>query len=878
MGSTNRLTGNTQIMAEDSFPIDRADFFDSVSVPETPEALRQYASLIDHYIQERFEASRIGPEMDFIGNPYAIVALGGYGRAEQCVHSDVDLLFVFYKRVPPSADALIREIVYPLWDFKVEVGYATRSIEECVHFAKEDYEILTSFLDARFICGNSSVFSRMKDQIRKRVILKDSKKIINWLVERNQERHKNFGDSTFLLQPNLKEGNGGLRDYHTLRWIAGVKYELTQIRDLEYQGCLSHHEFNDLMSALSFIWAVRNKLHQITKRKNDQLYFEYQTQVADTMGFVSCNGQSAVEAFLSALHSHMAFIKHQLQLFLYELGQGQRKKWLKRIKKISETPGIYEEKGQLNFDSPKSILNNPELLINIFEVSARLNMPLSREALRLVREFNYLVNDAFYTSPSVISDFEKILLAPAGSFNVLEQMLDTGFLANLIPEYRRVADRIQYDAYHLYPVDRHMLRTVNAIKTFENSNVTAHDKLCGQIYRELKRKKALLWAALLHDIGKGEAGEKHSHAGAKMAVQVMERMGYGPREIDVVSFLIENHLLLIKTATRRDTNDEETAISCARQINDAARLKMLYLLTAADSSATGPKAWNDWTATLLKDFFLKVLGVLETGELATSNAVLQINRKREEIIKLAGDLIKKETVEELLDAMSPRYFLYTDTSDVLAHMKLFKQIGDARFVWSVKQSAESYTRTVTICAKDRPGLFSKIAGVFTLNNINILDVQAYTWSNNIALDIFKVEPPPEQLFEEERWARAEKHLRSALSGEMNLADELAKRGLPDKTSFSHISIRPNRVVIDNESSSFFTIIDVFAYDFRGLLYLISDAISRCGLNIRTAKIATKVDQVVDVFYVRDENDAKVDDENRVEQIKSEILSVLPERH
>ncbi|MCU0599346.1 MAG: [protein-PII] uridylyltransferase [Desulfobacterales bacterium] len=878
MGSTNRLTGNTQIMAAEGLPVNRADFFDSVTVPETPEALRQFASLIDHYIQDRFEASRIGPEMDFIDNPYAVVALGGYGRAEQCVHSDVDLLFVFYKRVPPSADALIREIVYPLWDIKVEVGYATRSIEECVRFAKDDYEILTSFLDARFICGNSSVFTRMKDQIRKRVILKDSKKIILWLVERNQERHKNFGDSTFLLQPNLKEGNGGLRDYHTLRWIAGVKYDLTQIRDLEYQGCLSHQEFNDLTSALSFIWAVRNNLHRITKRKCDQLYFEYQTQVADSMGFVSRNGQSAVEAFLSALHSHMTFIKHQLQLFLYELGQGQRKKWLKRFKKISETPGIYLERGQLNFDSPESILSNPEILIRIFEVSARLNMPLSREALRLVREFNYLVDEAFYQSNSVRTDFEKILLSPPGSFNVLEQMLDTGFLMHLIPEYRRVADRVQYDAYHLYPVDRHMLRTVNAVKTFGLSRATVHENLCDQIYRELKRKKNLLWAALLHDIGKGEPGEKHSHAGAKMAAQVMERMGYNQREVDLVSFLIENHLLLIKTATRRDTNDEETAISCARQINDATRLKMLYLLTAADSSATGPKAWNDWTATLLKDFFLKVLGILETGELASSGTVLQINKKRESIIELAGDLMKKTTVEEVVDAMSPRYFLYTDAEEILDHMKLFSRLNEAPFVWNVRHASQSNTRTVTICAKDRPGLFSRIAGVFTLNNINILDVQAYTWRNHVALDIFKVEPPPEQLFEEERWARAEKHLRAALSGEINLADELAKRGLPEKKIDAHISIRPNRVVIDNETSSFFTIIEVFAYDFRGLLYLISDAISRCGLNIRTAKIATKVDQVVDVFYVKDENDGKVDTTERVAEIQSAILSVLPEHH
>ncbi len=871
------MTGNMQTREADGISVIQTDFFDCVTVKETPEALKHYAAMIDHFIQDRFEVSRVGPGMDFIENPHAIVALGGYGRAEQCVHSDVDLLFVFSKRVPPSAEDLIREIVYPLWDMKVDVGYATRSIEECVQYAKEDYEVLTSFLDARFVCGNSSVFTRMKDQIRRRVISKESKKIIQWLVERNQERHKKFGDSTFLLQPNLKEGNGGLRDYHTLRWIAGVKYDLTQIRDLEYQGCLSHQEFNDFMSALSFIWAVRNKLHQITKRKCDQLYFEYQTQVADSMGFVCQNGQSAVEAFLSALHARMTFIKHQLEIFLYELGQSQRKHWLKRAKKIKETPGIYLERGQLHFESPQSILNTPQILIQIFEVSARLNMPLSREAMRLVRDFDFLVNESFYTSASVRNDFEKILLSPPGSFGVLEQMLNSGFLSCLIPEYQRVADRIQYDAYHLYPVDRHMLRTVHALKTFGKPDAPVQDSLCDQIYRELKRKKLLLWAALLHDIGKGDPGEKHSQTGAKTAEKIMQRMGYSPREIELVSFLIENHLLLMKTATRRDTNDEETAVFCARQINDPMRLKMLYLLSVADASATGPKAWNDWTATLLKDFFLKVLGVLETRELATSAAVSEMNKKRETIIAQSGPIMARAEAEILLDAMSHRYFLYVDAGMILEHMKLFRRLGDEPFVWTVQRALELNTRTVTICAKDRPGLFSKIAGVFTLNNINILDAQAYTWRNHIALDIFNVEPPPEPLFEQERWGRAENHLKAALGKEMDLAEALAKRGLPDKKLDAHISIRPNRVKVDNETSSFFTIIEVFAYDFRGLLYLISDAISRCGLNIQTAKIATKVDQVVDVFYVKDENDGKVDDPERVEQIKAKILSVLPQR-
>ena len=251
---------------------------------ETPDLLKKHARIIDMYFQQCFETSLIGPKMDFIKNPYAIVALGGYGRSEQCVHSDVDLLFLFQKNVPLSADELIREIVYPLWDLKIEVGYATRSVDDSIYMGKEDYEVLTGMLDARFLCGSSSVFTRLREQIRRKIVGRNAKKIISWLIKRNIERHKDFGDSTFLLQPNLKEGKGGLRDYHTLRWIAAVEYDLQKTRDLEFQGVMSHLEYNELMSALSFIWDVRNKLHQLTRRKCDQLYFEYQRPLARIHG------------------------------------------------------------------------------------------------------------------------------------------------------------------------------------------------------------------------------------------------------------------------------------------------------------------------------------------------------------------------------------------------------------------------------------------------------------------------------------------------------------------------------------------------------------------------------------------------------------------
>ena len=848
-------------------------FGSPATTEETTQVIQRHALMLDQYFQSCFESSAVGPEMDFVRNPYAIVALGGYGRSEQCVHSDVDLLFVFQKRVPPAAEALIREMVYPLWDLKLEVGYATRSIDECVVMARDDYEILTSILDARFICGISSVFSKLREQVTRRVVSRYSKKLINWLLERNGKRHQDFGDSTFLLQPNLKEGNGGLRDYHTLRWIAGVTHDVKEIRDLEYQGVMSFQEYHDLHTALSFIWNVRNKLHLLTKRKCDQLYFEYQRPLAEAMGYADEKTQTAVERFLGDLHSHMTFIKNQLQLFLYEFGDGRKRKWRQADGKLSQVSGVVMDKGRLNFASPEMIVARPEILIHMFELSAQMKIPLSREAERLVREFCYLVDDGFRASFQVRDALENILMSPVADFSVLEQMLNSGFLVSLIPEYAGVINRIQYDAYHLYPVDRHMLRTVNILKMLGNPDVSDQEELSVQLYRGLKRKRLLLLAALLHDIGKGHEG-RHSLSGAKIAGSVMRRMGYTARDIDLVVFLIENHLLLMKTATRRDINDEETAIVCARQIQDARRLKILYLLTVADSRATGPKAWNHWTASLLRDFFLKVLGILEKGEFATTSIMNRLERKKTAVVK-AGQNLEAVDVEAVFDRMSPRYVLSTSPEEIINHICLYQRLERQSFVWDIRHDDARNSRLVTVCAKDRPGLFSKIAGVFTLNHINILDAQANTWKNGIALDIFTVEPPPDQLFEEERWQRVKSNLASVLTGELDLTARLPQAAALGKKDSATVSKRPNRVVIDNDSSSFFTIIEVFAADFRGLLFNITDVISRLGLNIAVAKVATKVDQVVDVFYVRDESDAKIKDPEFIEKIKSEILSVLP---
>ncbi|MCD4805516.1 MAG: [protein-PII] uridylyltransferase [Desulfobacterales bacterium] len=837
--------------------------------------LERHSRILNDYFVEKFKSSIVDPEIDIAKNPYAIIALGGYGREEQCIHSDVDLLFLFEKNVPDEADNIIQEIVYPLWDIGLDVGHSTRSLKECVSLSGEDFVILNSVLDARFICGMSILYSELMRQIREKVIRDKSDKIIKWLVQSGIKRHGRFGDSAYLLEPNIKEGQGGLRDYHTMLWIARIKYNIKQPRDLEYYGLLSHSEFQILKEALSFIWNVRNRLHYIAGRKCDQLHFEYQTELANALNLRKQNGLQPVERFLAKLHSRMELLKQQYLMFIGEQAYTEKSKLSKKLNTQTQINGLEIKRGMLNFVSSEAILDSPDLLIKIFEESARLQVPLSSEAKRQLKEFIYLIDDDFRNSSFALKSFERILFAPPTTIDVLNDMLSTGFLVRFIPEFKSIVNRIQFDEYHLYPVARHSLLTVQTIKKFGTSEDKTEDQLYGNLYKELSNKRLLLWAALFHDIGKGEPAGGHSQKGAKIVKDILKKRGFKKSDIETITFLINEHLLLIKTASRRDLNDEGTVIACARKIKDIERLIMLYLLTVSDSISTGPKAWNEWTSALLRNLFLTVLNILKKGELATGEAVEAVNKKKEEFLLSASSLQEKQKLEQLFEVMSPRYLLYTSAQDILEHIRLYKKLGDTDFVWKVTRTSDSNTRVVTICAIDRPGLFSKISGVFTLNSIDILDTQAYTWRNNIALDIFKVKPPLDQIFETERWDKAEANLKSALAGELNLTEALKEKMSAYQSLRPRASKRPNRIVVDNESSSFFTIIEVFAYDFPGLLFSITDALFRCGLDVWVSKISTKVDQVVDVFYVRDFDGQKVDAPDRVLAIKKALLDVLP---
>ncbi len=479
------------------------------------------------------------------------------------------------------------------------------------------------------------------------------------------------------------------------------------------------------------------------------------------------------------------------------------------------------------------------------------------------------MDEEFRRSPRVIQSLQRILLSPSQPLDVLDEMLNTGVLVALIPEMKGVVNLIQYDEYHVYPVDKHLLQAVRILKDFGKPHLTAQDSFYGQLFKELKCPELLLWAVLLHDVGKGREGKDHSEHGAEIVRRVFKRMNFADEDIETISFLVREHLLLTKTATQRDLNDEKVVVQLARKFRSIEELKMLYLLTVADSKATGPKAWNNWIAALLKELFFKVYHILKKGELATPAAVDIVDKKRKEIFLESLSMPQKD-LELLFDQLSPRYLLYTPVKDILRHIELYQRLGKSPLVLEAQTVPRTDYRTVSVCAKDQPGLFSKISGVLTLNNLDILDAQIYTWRNHIALDIFKVKAPPDTLFEDEAWARVRKDLYAALNGDLALDTVLDEKLGAYQAAIKSTASRPDKIVVDNKGSDFFTIIEVYTYDFPGLLYRITDALFRCNLDVWVAKIATKVDQVLDVFYVRDLDGQKVDNPELVTAIKETI--------
>jgi len=826
--------------------------------------MAMYVSAVDRYFWRSLQESPAGCRLFRDRKVPALLATGGYGRSELCLHSDIDLLVLFPSRVPKAAEALAADLCYPVWDLGLDLGYAIRDPGACMRLCREDFQVLSSMMHARFLCGDSSLFLAFMDDLYRKIIRKKARAFGEWIQDLYRLRTETFGDASHLLEPNLKEGIGGLRDYHSILWLARAFHQSALPRDLEVSGLLSHHEYRDLRYHLQFIWLVRNHLHLLSDRKNDRLNLEYQEEISSRLGFEQDAAMLPVERFLGNLHSAMAFVKSLFRTFSVSQLPGRR-----RHKPSGRAHrGLHITQGELYFDSATLLPSDPSLLMTLFVDCARSGSALSMESQRLVREFLYLVDEGFRSSPEAFQRFLSIFEADH-SGKALDAMFDTGFLEAYIPEFGPIRDRIQFDTYHVFPAARHCLETLRYLETLPARG----EVLLLDLFNELPEREPLFLAALFHDIGKVD--RDHARAGEIMVRDILQRMGCAEGSTDQVRFLVRHHLMLAETATRRDLQDEKVVVRCARTIADTDRLKMLYLLTWADSMATGPRAWNAWIANLVEELFFKLLHVLEQKELVGSDRSGTIERNMKEVRDLST--LTPETLEALFDIMPERYLMNTPPKSVVRHLDLVRELwkrieADPRPCLQMEAAENPGTGSwrLTFVAKDRPGLFSEISGVLALRNINILSADIYTWRDGSAVDVFNVSPPLDPLHPHETWRKVKTDLELCLRGDSSLCYHLSRK----RCAYPPTVVRPPWVRVDNTGSDFFTIVEIFAGDTIGLLYQVTRTLFDLQLDIRAARIATQGDQVADVFYVSDLGGQKLEDEGRLSRIKRELESRL----
>ncbi|MEJ2725065.1 MAG: [protein-PII] uridylyltransferase [Deltaproteobacteria bacterium] len=807
-----------------------------------------YTEMMDQYFRRSLQESQAGRALFKQKRPFAFVAVGGYGRKELALRSDVDILILFGSKIPSEAKELADEIFFPLWDLGLDLGYGIRSIRDCLALSKDDFEVLTSVMDARFICGDSPLFLSLMETVNRKLLPKKGVAFGRWLKDQDKIRMIKYGDASYLLEPNLKEGIGGLRDYHHILWLSRTLFQLTVPRDLEYSGKLSHDEYRELDRNLRFIWLVRNHLHRLSNRKNDRLGFDHQEEIAHRLGFLDGKGSLAVEQFMGKVHASMASVKSIHRSFLST--HLPEKYAPKRGYRLPDLPaGLHLHQNQTAFDSATKIVSNPTLLVEIFLQSALFRSPLSMESKRLVREFLFLIDEGFRKSAAAVQAFLSIMRLPHAA-DILDQMSETGFLEAFIPELGQIKDRVQFDAYHIFPVGRHVLQTVRFLKSIAEEK----EIILLAVFSDLPDPERLFLAGLFHDIGK--TGKEHALRGTAITRNILKRFDYERSATEDVLFLVKNHLLLAETATRRDLNDEKAVVQCARTIGHVDRLKMLYLLTWADSMATGPRAWNDWIANLVQELFFKIMHILEHGELASADASRRAKATRARVRREAAGEINAEDLDRYFKVMSPRYLLNTPPRDMASHLTLVRSLhaelarrGENAFLLETAEEDLENCWEVLFLAKDRPGLFSEMAGVLALNNINILSAHIYTWLDGTVVDIFKVTGPLDPIHSREIWQKVREDLDRSLRGRLSLDYRIAEKSAPSLFSNQRGPSRPEEVIVDNQSSDFFTLI---------------------------AKIATKGDQIADVFYVRDLDGQKVEDEGRLKEIKRALLHRLGE--
>ncbi|WP_245483275.1 [protein-PII] uridylyltransferase, partial [Mesorhizobium sp. M7A.F.Ca.US.002.01.1.1] len=820
----------------------------------------------------------------------AVVAVGGYGRGTLAPGSDIDLLFLLPYKQTPWGEQTVEYMLYMLWDLGLKVGHATRNIDECLRLSRTDVTIRTSILEARFLWGEEKLYDELMLRFDHEVVRTTGPEYVQAKLAERDDRHAKAGESRYLVEPNVKDGKGGLRDLQTLFWIGKYFYRVRTGEELVDKGVFTEGEYREFQKAEDFLWAVRCHMHFLTGKAEERLHFDIQREIAERLGYTTHPGLSAVERFMKHYFLVAKDVGDLTRIFCAALEEEQAKHvpgfnrifltFSRRKRKLAGTSDFIVDNHRINIADDQVFERDPVNLLRLFWFADKHGLEFHPDALKLLTRSLGLVNKSLRRDEEANRLFLDILTSDRNAELNLRRMNEAGLLGRLIPDFGKIVAMMQFSMYHHYTVDEHLIRCIGVLAEIERGDGEKVHPLSHTLMPGLKKsREALYVAVLLHDIAKGRP-EDHSEAGARIARRICPHMGLSPADTETVAWLVENHLVMSMTAQTRDLNDRKTIEDFAAIVQSVERLKLLLILTVCDIRGVGPGVWNGWKGQLLRTLYYET-ELLLTGGFSEVSRAQRTAAARERLAEALADWPDKAR-KRYVGQHYENYLLTVDLADQLRHAEFIREADASgnKLATMVKTHQFEAVTEITVLAQDHPRLLSVIAGACAGAGGNIVDAQIFTTSDGRALDTILISREFDRDEDERRRAeRVGRLIEDVLSGKSWLPEMIEKRTKPRRGS--KVFKIPPRAEIRNTLSNRFSVIEVEGLDRPGLLSEITGTLSDLSLDIASAHITTFGEKVIDTFYVTDLTGQKIDSPARIATIRNRLMATLegivPER-
>jgi [protein-PII] uridylyltransferase len=804
---------------------------------------------------------------------FAVIAVGGYGRAEMAPHSDVDLLFLTPYKITPWVESVVESMLYIMWDLHLKVGHSSRTVKDCIRLGREDYTIRTALLEHRFITGDDELAVELKERLWSELFSSTASDFIEAKLSERSQRHRKQGGQRYVVEPNVKEGKGGLRDLQSLFWIDKYIHGVEDTADLVAHGVLSQDELDAFNTAEEFLWATRCHLHLIAGRAQDQLTFDMQVEVASAMGYEDGQGRRAVEHFMQDYFRQATRVGELTRIFLTKLEERHVKSepgLLRLFKRKPRVRDLYRvDQNRLNIADESVFFADKVNILRLFDEALRTGLLVHPDAMRMVSARLDLIDDEMREGKEATRIFLDLLLKHGNPERALRRMNELGVLSAFIPEFAPIVAMMQFNMYHSYTVDEHTIQTIMVLDQIERGELVEELPVASGILKGGVNRKVLYVALLLHDIGKGRP-EDHSVLGARIARKVAPRLGLKPAEAETVEWLVRYHLLMSDMAQKRDIADPRTVKDFAKAVRTQDRLDLLTVLTVCDIRGVGPTTWNNWKAVLIRALYRETKRAMEDGLEA-----LNRESRGTEAKKNLRTALKGWTGKEIKTEIERHYPPYWQGLHVTAHVDFAHLLrGASESHIGIKMTPDPDRDATRVCftMQDHPGSFGRMCGALALVGANIKDARSFTSKDGWATAAFWIQDIEGAPYEASKLPRLTTSIERTMKGEVVASEAMRSR---DKIKKREQAFRvPTTITYDNEGSEIYTIIEVDTRDRPGLLFDLTRTLAANNMQIASAVVATYGEQVVDSFYVKDMFGLKLFSESKQKGLEKKLRDAI----